>query len=82
MSKIKKKELPGQKYFVDDRLRNPLYKDWLKRDPNDLAIARCYVCRRKIYLSTAGQSTISDHVGGKKHTDALKKCLGFFNKPK
>ena len=65
--KIKKKELPGQKYFVDDRLRNPLYKDWLKKDPNDLTIARCYVCRKKVYLSTAGQSTISDHVVGKKH---------------
>ena len=61
MSKNKKKELPGRKYFVDDWFRNPLYKDWLKKDPNDLTIARCYECHMKISLSTAGQSAISDH---------------------
>ena len=67
MSKNTKKELPGLKYFVDDQLRNPLYKDWLKKDRNDLTIARCYVCHKKISFSTAGQSAISDHDGGKKH---------------
>ena len=82
MSKNKTKELPCQKYFVDDLLRNPVYKDWLEKDPNDLTIAWYYVCHKKISLSTAGQSAINDHGGGKKHIDALKKDLGFFNKPK
>ena len=39
MSKNKQKELPGQKYSFHDWLRNPLYKDCLKKDPNDLTIA-------------------------------------------
>ena len=75
-----KKELTGQKYFLNDWLRNPLYKDQLKKDPNDLIITRCYVCHKKISLSPAGQSVINDHGGGKKHIDALRK--EFFNKPK
>ena len=63
-------------------MRNPLYKYWLKKDPNYLTIARCYVCHKKISLSTAAQSAISDYGGGKKYRDALKKRLEFFNKPK
>ena len=66
----KKRELHGQKF------------DWLNKDPNDLTIARCYVCHKKISLSTAGRCATSDHVGGKKNTDALKKRHEFFNKPK
>ena len=63
-------------------MRNPLHKGWLKKEPNDLIIARCYVSHEKISLSAAGQSAFSDHGGSKKHTDALKKRLEFFNKPK
>ena len=66
MSENKKKELRGQKYFVDDWFRNPLCKDWLKKDPNCLTIIRCYVCHIKISLSIASQSAISDHGGSKK----------------
>ena len=67
MSKNKKKELPGQKYLVHYWSRNPIYKDWHRKDPNGLTIAQCYVFHKKISLSTAGQSAISDHGGGEKH---------------
>ena len=44
----KKKELPGQKYYFDDWLRN-LYKNWLKKDPNDLKLDVLYVTRKYLY---------------------------------
>ena len=82
MSKNKRKDSLGQKYFVDDWLWNPLYKDWLKEDQKDLTIARCYECHKKISLSTPSQSAISDHGSSKKHTNSVEKRLEFFNKTK
>ena len=40
------------------------------------------ISQENIFISSWGQSPISDHCVGKKLTDALKKCLEFFNKLK
>ena len=68
-------------YFVDDWLKDPFFKDWLKKDDKSMKRARCTVSRKTFELISAGWSTVVGHSKGQKHNDALKKVLNFFEKP-
>ena len=46
--------IKNQKYFVDDSLKDLLFKDWLKKDDKFAKGARCTVCRKTFELSSAG----------------------------
>ena len=62
-------------------MKDPLFKDWLKKDDKSAKRARCTVCYTTFELYSAGSSAVLDHGKGQKHNDALKKVLNFFKKP-
>ena len=38
--------IKNQKYFVDDWLKDPFFKDSLKKDDKSMKRARCTVCHK------------------------------------
>ena len=63
-----KSSIKNQKYFVDDWLKDPLFKDWLKKDDKSTRRARCKIWRKNFELSSAGQSAVVDHGKGQNIT--------------
>ena len=72
-----KSSIKKQKNFADDWLKDPLFKNWLKKDDKSTKCARCTVCHKTFGLSSAFRSDVVDHGKGQKHNDALKKVLNF-----
>ena len=81
IEKDKKSNITKQRLFVDDWLRDLLFKDWLHKYKNDDIVARCFIRSKTISLSTAGRSALVEHGNGAKHQTALGKRNNFF-KPK
>ena len=71
------KKVTKQKFFVEDWLSDPDLKDWVQKD-NNKANAQCSVCNKILALSTAGQSALTDHANGRKHSKAVKKNTKLF----
>ena len=46
--------IKNQNYFVDDWLKDPLFKDWLKKDDKSTKRARCTICHKTFELPSAG----------------------------
>ena len=63
--KMKEKKVTKQKIFVEDWLSDPDLKDWVRKDKNNKANARCPV-KTLALLAAAGQSALTDHANGKK----------------
>ena len=76
-----KSSIKNQKYFVDDCLKDPLFKDWLKKDDTSTKRERCTVCQKTFELSSAGWSVVVDHGKNQKHNDSSKKVFNSFKKP-
>ena len=74
-----KSSIKNQKY-LDDWLKDPLFKDWLKKEDKSTKRARCTICHKTFELSSAGRSAVVDRGKGQKRNDALKKVLNFFKK--
>lgn len=72
-----KSSIKNEKYFVDDWLKDPLFKDWPKKDDKSVKRTRCTVCHKIFELSSAGRSNPGK---GQKH-NASKKVLNFLKKP-
>ena len=51
---IKKSSIKNQKYFVDDLLKDPLFKEWLYKYDKSTKRVRCTVCHKTFELSSAG----------------------------
>ena len=79
---MKEKKVTKQKFFVEDWLSDPDLKDWVWKDKNNKANARCFVCNKTLALSTAGRSALTDHANGRKHSEAVKKIQNFFTSAK
>ena len=79
---MKEKNVTKQKIFVEDWLSDPDLKDWVRKDKNNKANARCFVCNKTLALSTAGRSALTDHANGRKHSEAVKKIQNFFTSAK
>ena len=75
-----KTEPKQQKYFVDSRLSDPVFKDWLSKDRKNTR-EKCTVCHKVIELSSGGHSTWTIHGNGNKHKESVEKKMDFF-KPK
>ena len=63
-----KNSIKNQKYFVDDWLEDPLFKDWLKKNEKSAKRARCTICHKTFELSSADRSTVVEHGKCQKHT--------------
>ena len=61
LEKDKKLKITKQKNFIVDWLSDPLFQDWLRKDKNVDAVARCLVYSKTISLSTACRSAVGDH---------------------
>ena len=68
---MNEKKVTKQKFFVEYCLSD--LKDWVRKDKNNKARARCSVCNKTLVLSTAGRSALTDHANGRKHSEAVKK---------
>ena len=49
-----KSSIKNQNYFLDDWFKDPLFKDWLKKDDKSAKRARCTVCYTTFELYSAG----------------------------
>ena len=49
-----KSSIKNQNYFVDDWLKDPLFKDWLKKDDKSTKCARRTMCHKTFELPSAG----------------------------
>ena len=78
----KKDKVKNQRYFQEDWLNDPAFKDWLRKDSKNKAKARCVVCHETFELSFSGRSAITDHGKGNKHLEELRKVNSFFSPQK
>ena len=78
----KKNKVENQRYFQEDWLNDPVFKDQLRKDNKDKAKARCAVCHETFELSSGCRSAIADHWKGKKHLEELRVVNSFFSPQK
>ena len=71
-----------QTFFVEDWLSDPDIKGWVQKGKNNKANAQCSVCNKTLASSTAGQSALTDHANGRRHSGAVKKIQNFFTSAK
>lgn len=66
-------KMPGKCSFNRLWLDKEPYKQWLREDPGgNMHKAFCHVCKRDIDISSMGESALSSHCKGKKHTELMK----------
>ena len=51
---MNEKKVTKQKFFVEGWLSDSDLEDWVQKDKNNEANARCSVCNKTLALSTAG----------------------------
>ena len=68
-----------QKYFVDDWLDDPQFKDWLVKDKQNTR-ARYSVCHKVIKLLSSGKLALIDHGEGKNTEMLCQKYKTFLSK--
>ena len=70
----------GKSRFQDDWLKHPEYSKWLARNPTNVFLAHCRICRRSFDVKAMGEFAVRSHNAGKKHADNMKlqnkSCAG------
>ncbi|KAF0036805.1 uncharacterized protein LOC118317536 isoform X2 [Scophthalmus maximus] len=67
--------MPGKCKFQDSWLAKEIYKDWLRKDVQDIHFARCRACCKSIKLQTMGEAALTSHAGGAGHKAAVRKLV-------
>ena len=71
----------GKSRFQDDWLKHPEYSKWLARNPTNVFLAHCRICKRSFDVKAMGESAVRSHsVPLAKNTDNKKlqntSCVG------
>ena len=51
----------GKSRFQDDWLKHPEYSNWLARNPTNVFLAHCRICKRSFDVKAMGESAVRSH---------------------
>ena len=76
----KKSNAKRQKRFCEDWLEQDEFKSWLRKVDEDGSKFKCCICKKTLYLSSAGKSAVTEHGKGGTHQQLIKERV-HFSKP-